>query len=300
MPDNGKMDVGTRVLKALFVYPADFIKKPDLRQVVVCEDLKYKNKRVGGLTSPTRRTIFLSCESLERSYTFSRMFHHELFHLFDPGINGFLLSDSTWTSLNPAEFKYPGLDSVKVNKGTSLLRRNIPGFVTLYGTASVTEDKAELFSNLICTNAWVEDVLESNDCLALKVQQMKRGIELRCPSMNAPFWKKRRSLTKDWQNTPEILWYIRSRARLGVPVTCFSPDHCIKIGPPAPDSPAELAGLVRGDVIVMVDDKDIGSAMDVRVALLDCEVGQTISLTVDRNGERITKEIKLGKWPDDF
>ena len=85
-----------------------------------------------------------------------------------------------------------------------------------------------------------------------------------------------------------------------MPVTCFSPDHCIKIGPPAPDSPAELAGLVRGDVIVMVDDKDIGSAMDVRVALLDCEVGQTISLTVDRNGERITKEIKLGKWPDDF
>ena len=128
MPDNGKMDVGTRVLKALSVYPADFIKKSDLRQVVVCEDLKYKNKRVGGLTSPTRRTIFLSCESLERSYTFSRMFHHELFHLFDPGINGFLLSDSTWTSLNPAEFKYPGLDSVKVNKGTSLLRRNIPGF----------------------------------------------------------------------------------------------------------------------------------------------------------------------------
>ena len=51
---------------------------------------------------------------------------------------------------------------------------------------------------------------------------------------------------------------------------------------------------------IMVDDKDIGSAMDVRVALLDCEVGQTISLTVDRNGERITKEIKLGKWPDDF
>ena len=50
----------------------------------------------------------------------------------------------------------------------------------------------------------------------------------------------------------------------------------------------------------MVDDKDIGSTMDVRVALLDCEVGQTISLTVDRNGERITKEIKLGKWPDDF
>ena len=68
-PYKGKMDVGTRVLKALSVYPADFIKKSDLRQIVVCEDLKYKNKRVGGLTSPTRRTIFLSCESLERSYT---------------------------------------------------------------------------------------------------------------------------------------------------------------------------------------------------------------------------------------
>lgn len=50
-----------------------------------------------------------------------------------------------------------------------------------------------------------------------------------------------------------------------------------------PNSPANTAGLLRGDLILMVNDQVIQSADDLRAAVATFRKGQSISLTVNRN-----------------
>ncbi|MGI6031939.1 MAG: S1C family serine protease [Coriobacteriales bacterium] len=64
------------------------------------------------------------------------------------------------------------------------------------------------------------------------------------------------------------------------------------------DTAAAKAGLQTGDVITKVDGKDITSASDVSVAVSSKNVGDTISITYERNGKENTVEATLGDESD--
>lgn len=57
------------------------------------------------------------------------------------------------------------------------------------------------------------------------------------------------------------------------------------------DSPAEEAGLRRGDVVVRVDGEPVVSAAGLRSKLIAQEVGQTLSVSIDRGGETLDLSI---------
>jgi serine protease Do len=59
----------------------------------------------------------------------------------------------------------------------------------------------------------------------------------------------------------------------------------------AGDSPADKAGLEPGDIISEIDGRRVSRTEDVNVAVLDGEVGQTLTLKVLRNGQ--TKDVAL-------
>lgn len=63
------------------------------------------------------------------------------------------------------------------------------------------------------------------------------------------------------------------------------------------DSPAEEAGLRAGDVIVAVDDADIGAPDDVREQLKDSKPGDEIEIKVVRKGNKKTLRAELGRSP---
>ncbi len=65
-----------------------------------------------------------------------------------------------------------------------------------------------------------------------------------------------------------------------------------------PDSAADDAGLVPGDVIVEIDGHAVTEAVDVREAVLDKEPGDTIEIVVLRAGEEKTLEAELGQRGD--
>jgi S1-C subfamily serine protease len=74
----------------------------------------------------------------------------------------------------------------------------------------------------------------------------------------------------------------------------------------ASDGPAELAGLIPadpdtgrgGDFIVKIDDKEIDSFSDLNSYLVfQTRVGQTIEITVLRDGELIVLPLTLGARP---
>ncbi len=60
-----------------------------------------------------------------------------------------------------------------------------------------------------------------------------------------------------------------------------------------PGSPAEAAGLAEGDAIVGVGAFEVANYADLTRALLRRRVGDKVSLTIDRGGSRITREVVL-------
>jgi S1-C subfamily serine protease len=63
------------------------------------------------------------------------------------------------------------------------------------------------------------------------------------------------------------------------------------------DSPARIAGLHRGDVILSVDGKSIKTREDVVAVIGQRRVGETVDVVVNRDGSEKTVPVKLGARP---
>ena len=57
--------------------------------------------------------------------------------------------------------------------------------------------------------------------------------------------------------------------------------------------PAEIGGIIKGDVITAIDGKQILNIYDYMARLGECKEGQTINVDVNRNGEKIVLRIQL-------
>lgn len=66
-----------------------------------------------------------------------------------------------------------------------------------------------------------------------------------------------------------------------------------------PGSPADRAGLRKGDVIVSVDRRDIDSPTELTDIIGEAREGENVSLSVVRKGERLTLAVRLGERPQD-
>ena len=63
------------------------------------------------------------------------------------------------------------------------------------------------------------------------------------------------------------------------------------------DGPADTAGIQSGDVIVRVDDTAVNTAEDLGSILNDLQPGQTVSVTIDRDGNQQTVDVTLDARP---
>jgi S1-C subfamily serine protease len=65
----------------------------------------------------------------------------------------------------------------------------------------------------------------------------------------------------------------------------------------APGSPADQAGMQQGDVITAANGQPITGEDDLLVALAHGKPGQTMTLTLNRNGSTLTVHVHLGELP---
>jgi S1-C subfamily serine protease len=88
------------------------------------------------------------------------------------------------------------------------------------------------------------------------------------------------------------------RGWLGVRIGQTEDDRTM-IGAIDPESPAELAKLQRGDIVLEIGDRDVTSP-DVLVAeIRKRKPGQDVILDIERDGKPMEVKVKLGEYPED-
>jgi serine protease Do len=90
------------------------------------------------------------------------------------------------------------------------------------------------------------------------------------------------------------------RGRIGISLRELSPSadgarsEGARIAEVSPGSPAELAGLRKGDIVLKADDRPIHSAAQLRNRIGLARIGEQVRLTVERSGAAQTVTVAVG------
>jgi serine protease Do len=77
-------------------------------------------------------------------------------------------------------------------------------------------------------------------------------------------------------------------------------DEGVLIVQVAPNSPASEAGLQQGDVILQIDETQITTPEKLREAIFAREIGDTLTLTIQRGPDQMEVEVEAGTIPEGY
>lgn len=176
----------------LSIYPVQLIRKIGLKRIVLCEQLSFEKQKRTAVPDYDHDALYFDVRRGEYSKSYvRRTIHHELFHVLDYCDDGKVYSDPRWEALNPKGFEYGRGGRTMQTAGTvGRLTDARPGFLNVYSTLGVEEDKAEVFATLIVHPAYMAKRAKSDVVLRKKIQRMKRGLRKLCPEMDAKFWRR--------------------------------------------------------------------------------------------------------------
>ena len=154
--------------KNLGRYSKDFLKKINLKYIVLCEDLSISGIRTAGIPDNVMKTLIVDIKFNEKY--FERVLHHEVFHIINDSYKE-IFDENIWSSFNPSGFNYAECSTCTKKIGLdTYLKTN--GFITEYSRSTASEDMAEVFSHLMYGN--LPD--EIDPILKKKIEFIKKGI----------------------------------------------------------------------------------------------------------------------------
>ena len=154
--------------KNLSRYPKDFLKKINLKYIVLCEDLSISGIGTAGIPDNVMKTLIVDIKFNEKY--FERVLHHEVFHIINDSYKE-IFNEKIWSSFNPLGFNYAECSTCTKKIGLdTYLKTN--GFITEYSRSTASEDMAEVFSHLMYGNL----PEEIDPILKKKIEFIKKGI----------------------------------------------------------------------------------------------------------------------------
>ena len=133
------------IQKNLSRYNQVFLKKINLKYIVLCEDLSISNINTAGIPDNVMKTLILDIKFNEKY--FERVIHHEVFHIINDSYKD-IFNESTWSSFNLTDFKYAECSTCTDKLGLETYS-NTKGFFSEYSQSTASEDMAEVFSHLM-------------------------------------------------------------------------------------------------------------------------------------------------------
>ena len=160
------------IKKNLKNYSPSFLKKNNIRYLVMCENLFISNINTGGIPDTKKRTLIIDI-NFNPKY-FERMIHHEIFHMIQKS-NSKYFDKEKWVSLNTEDFEYAKCSTCSDRLNLDLYK-NTEGFLTEYSKSIPSEDMAEVFSFLMTDKAKVEDKSDNDIILKNKINFIKSSL----------------------------------------------------------------------------------------------------------------------------
>ena len=133
------------IKKNLNRYDQKFLKKINLKYIVLCEDLSISKINTAGVPDNLMKTLILDIRFNEKY--FERVIHHEVFHIINDSFKE-LFDEKLWSNFNIKEFKYAECSTCTDKLGLDTYKKT-NGFFTEYSRSTASEDMAEVFSHLM-------------------------------------------------------------------------------------------------------------------------------------------------------
>ena len=137
------------IYKNLNKYSYDFLKKINLKYIVLCENLSISGINTAGIPDNVMKTLILDIK-FNQKY-FERVIHHEVFHIINDQHKE-LFNENEWKKFNDLKFKYAKCSTCTENLGLDEYEKT-KGFFTEYSKSTVSEDMAEVYSHIIYLDA---------------------------------------------------------------------------------------------------------------------------------------------------
>lgn len=86
-------------------------------------------------------------------------------------------------------------------------------------------------------------------------------------------------------------------ARYGFEINLHGGIFLVKV---VPNSPAAKAGIRAGDIILDFNGAKVGTALELRTKLAECKVGESVEVTIMRDGAAQSKTVVLEEVPENY
>ena len=156
------------IKKNLDIYDQKFLRKINLKYIVLCEDLSISKIKTAGIPDNVMKTLILDLKFNE-TY-FERVIHHEVFHIINDSYKE-LFDEKIWSNFNVKNFKYAECSTCTNKIGLNTYKKT-DGFFTEYSRSTASEDMAEVFSHLMINS----DLSNIDPILNKKIQFIKKNL----------------------------------------------------------------------------------------------------------------------------
>ena len=145
-PNKKDLEIKYKIIhKNLNRYSYDYLKKINLKYIVMCKNLSISELYTAGIPDNIMKTLILDIKFNEKY--FERVIHHEVFHIIHLQHKN-IFNEEEWIEFNNFEFKYAECSTC--TKNISLEKyQETNGFFTEYSKSTASEDMAEVYSHII-------------------------------------------------------------------------------------------------------------------------------------------------------
>ena len=163
-----------KISKNLNKYSSDYLKKINLKYIVLCENLSISGINTAGIPDNVMKTLILDI-NFNENY-FERVIHHEVFHIINDQYKE-IFDEREWIKFNNFEFKYAECSTCTEKLGLETYKKT-NGFFTEYSKSTASEDMAEVYSHMIILNKdYIKKIRKIDPILDNKILYIENKIK---------------------------------------------------------------------------------------------------------------------------
>ena len=173
-PNKKDLEIKYKIIhKNLSRYSYDYLKKINLKYIVMCKNLSISELYTAGIPDNVMKTLILDIK-FDENY-FERVIHHEVFHVMHLQHKE-VFNEEEWIKFNNSNFKYAECSTCTENIGLEQYKET-KGFFTEYSKSTTSEDMAEVYSHMIfLKEKEINQIRKSDPILNNKISYIENKI----------------------------------------------------------------------------------------------------------------------------